>query len=257
MANNVTLPAQGAGSASPVVESIDIGGGTQRQVVTVGDRGGNAVDVIGSLTETAPTTDTASSGLNGRLQRVAQRLTSLIALLPSALTAAGGLRVGGTTANPSSVLTRPANTTAYAQLNLIANNVTAGSITVPSFTATPATSGTGSIRSCRLYTNKTSGWGGASFLIEFWAAAPTFTNGDHGAYAVATGAANWLGAMTVTLTQVADGAYGMGVSNVGSTIDFALSGVSTIFWSLEITSAAALTPASGQTFTLVPEIFQD
>jgi hypothetical protein len=39
----------------------------------------------GSLTETAPATDTASSGLNGRLQRIAQRLSSLIALLPTAL----------------------------------------------------------------------------------------------------------------------------------------------------------------------------
>lgn len=40
---------------------------------------------IGSLTETAPATDTASSGLNGRLQRIAQRLTSLIALFPSSI----------------------------------------------------------------------------------------------------------------------------------------------------------------------------
>lgn len=40
---------------------------------------------IGSLTETAPSTDTASSGLNGRLQRLAQRLTSIIALLPGSL----------------------------------------------------------------------------------------------------------------------------------------------------------------------------
>jgi hypothetical protein len=40
---------------------------------------------IGDLTEAAPATDTASSGLNGRLQRIAQRLTSLIALFPSAL----------------------------------------------------------------------------------------------------------------------------------------------------------------------------
>ena len=39
----------------------------------------------GSLTETAPATDTASSGLNGRLQRLAQRITSLIALLPGSL----------------------------------------------------------------------------------------------------------------------------------------------------------------------------
>lgn len=39
----------------------------------------------GAVTESAPASDTASSGLNGRLQRVAQRLTSLIALLPTAL----------------------------------------------------------------------------------------------------------------------------------------------------------------------------
>lgn len=38
---------------------------------------------VGDVTETAPATDTASSGLNGRLQRVAQRLTSLIAFFSS------------------------------------------------------------------------------------------------------------------------------------------------------------------------------
>lgn len=41
--------------------------------------------LIGAVNETAPGTDTASSGLNGRLQRIAQRLTSLIALIPSAI----------------------------------------------------------------------------------------------------------------------------------------------------------------------------
>ncbi len=50
---------------------------------------------LGALDETAPATDTASSGLNGRLQRVAQRLTSLIALLPTSLGAGGGLKVDG------------------------------------------------------------------------------------------------------------------------------------------------------------------
>lgn len=53
------------------------------------------VGQIGALTEAAPTTDTASAGLNGRLQRIAQRLTSLIALLPTALGANGGLKVEG------------------------------------------------------------------------------------------------------------------------------------------------------------------
>lgn len=41
--------------------------------------------LIGAVNETAPASDTASSGLNGRLQRIAQRLTSMIALLPSVI----------------------------------------------------------------------------------------------------------------------------------------------------------------------------
>lgn len=51
---------------------------------------------VGGVTEAAPASDTASSGLNGRLQRIAQRLTSLIALLPASLgikTAAASLSV--------------------------------------------------------------------------------------------------------------------------------------------------------------------
>ena len=41
--------------------------------------------VIGATDETAPGTDTAAAGLNGRLQRLAQNITSLIGKLPSAL----------------------------------------------------------------------------------------------------------------------------------------------------------------------------
>lgn len=40
---------------------------------------------LGDVTETAPASDTASSGLNGRLQRIAQRITSLIGLFPTSL----------------------------------------------------------------------------------------------------------------------------------------------------------------------------
>jgi hypothetical protein len=40
---------------------------------------------IGDVSETAPNTDTAPSGLNGRLQRIAQHLTSLIALFPASI----------------------------------------------------------------------------------------------------------------------------------------------------------------------------
>lgn len=58
---------------------------------------GNAITpnstILGAINETAPATDTASAGLNGRLQRVAQRLSSLIALVPTALTGSGNFRV--------------------------------------------------------------------------------------------------------------------------------------------------------------------
>jgi hypothetical protein len=47
--------------------------------------------LIGAVTETAPASDTASSGLNGRLQRVAQRITSLITALGSPFQAGGSI----------------------------------------------------------------------------------------------------------------------------------------------------------------------
>ena len=55
---------------------------TQRVTLT---NDGTFATLSGAVTETAPATDTASSGLNGRLQRIAQRFTSLIGLFPSSL----------------------------------------------------------------------------------------------------------------------------------------------------------------------------
>lgn len=57
--------------------------------------------LVGAVDETAPATDTASSGLNGRLQRIAQRITSLIALIPSALTGSGNFKTSVQEALPA------------------------------------------------------------------------------------------------------------------------------------------------------------
>jgi len=80
----------------------DMGDGTYAEVITVSGLTVTADSInldtadveakLGIITETAPATDIASSGLNGRLQRVSQRITSLIALLPAALGAGGGLK---------------------------------------------------------------------------------------------------------------------------------------------------------------------
>lgn len=79
----------------------------------------NTLALFGAVNETAPTTDTASSGLNGRLQRIAQRLTSM-------LTSGLSNRAFSVT---FATLTRPANTTQYAAGDSISNNATAGSVT--------------------------------------------------------------------------------------------------------------------------------
>jgi hypothetical protein len=76
----------GWGADNTWVETTDVDG----QRIPVG--GGQ----LGAINEAAPGSDIANSGLNGRLQRIAQRITSLIALFPASLgtkTAAASLAV--------------------------------------------------------------------------------------------------------------------------------------------------------------------
>lgn len=79
---------------------------------------------LGALTETAPVSDTASSGLNGRLQRIAQRITSLIALFPTALGSAAASASFAVTQSTEDIArqgiiteTAPASDTASSGLN--------------------------------------------------------------------------------------------------------------------------------------------
>ncbi|MDO8596419.1 MAG: hypothetical protein Q7R45_07330, partial [Sulfuricaulis sp.] len=94
------------------------------RVVTASDS--PEIALFGAVNETAPATDTASSGANGRLQRIAQRITSLIALVPASLggkTAAASFAVTTATDDPPLALlgavaeTAPATDTASSGLN--------------------------------------------------------------------------------------------------------------------------------------------
>lgn len=156
---------------------------------------------------------------------------------------------------PSSTLTRPANTTAYAANDLVASSTTAGSIVVPSFTAVPVGGMSGYIERIRLATNKTSGMASINFTVRLWSEAPTYTNGDNGAYAVATNEDALLGTFTTAgMLQGATGASVEDAPDIGTRVGFNLSSASRlIYWDLEIEST--LTPASAQTFTITPEIY--
>lgn len=207
--------------------------------------------VFGLLTGAALAQGTAPGGASGGAITGTVGVSSLPALATGSNTIGSvNTPTAGTLTNPSSSITRPANTTAYAQNNLVASSVTAGSVVVPSFSA--ASSG-GAIPRVRLSTNKTSGWDAAVIRVRLWSAAPTYTNGDGGAYAVATGGAGLLAVFDVTLAQFGDGAAGIAAPNNGTAAWVKISGAA-VFWDLQYTSAAALTPASGQTFTLTAEL---
>jgi hypothetical protein len=105
----------------------------------------------------------------------------------------------------------------------------------------------------RLRTNIAAAWDQVSLRVRLWAVAPTFTNGDGAAYAVATGSASLLGQYDVTLGQFGDGAAGFGIPSVGTAAWAKLASGTLVYWDIQYLGSAALTPASGQTFTLTAE----
>jgi len=255
---------------------------------------------IGALNETAPASDTASAGVNGRLQRVAQNLTSifggtgaaadaaassdtgtfsLIALvkrllqkvtaqLPASLgakTSAASLSVvpasdavvptgSKTVALAAATMTRPADTTAYAVGDMVANNTVAGSVTPIQFSnAVRSSGGTGVLRRLRL---KKSGVSvtAASFRVHLFRSSPTAGAGDNAAFSVSAGAANYLGKVDITCDQAfGDGAVGFSDVSAG---DIQINPSTTDIFAL-LEARGAYTPTSAETFNLTAEILQD
>jgi hypothetical protein len=159
----------------------------------------------------------------------------------------------GAITNPTSVMTRPLNTIAYAANQFIGSNTTAGSVVVPSF-AIVTTAGGAIFPRLRLRTNATSGWGGVSLSINLWSAAPTYTNGDGGAYAVATGSAGWIANVQMSLIQFGDGAAGAGPITGANEMALKLASGTSVFWDIQMGTASSATPISGQTFTITAEL---
>jgi hypothetical protein len=104
-----------------------------------------------------------------------------------------------------------------------------------------------------LSTNKTSGWGSVTIVITLWTTAPTYTNGDGATYTVATGSAFQRAQYSCVLIQVGDGASCQAVPVVGTSPIIAPASGATVYWDMQIQSAA--TPASAQTFTITPQIW--
>ena len=162
--------------------------------------------------------------------------------------------VRGAIVVPSASFTRPADTTAYASGDLVANSTTAGSVSPLSFEVGNASNGrAGMIRRVRLMKSGT-GTTNASFRVHFYSASPTCANGDNGAWST-NEAANYIGAVDVTVDRAfTDGAKGNGVPVTGAELNFALTPATGRLIYAVLEARAAYTPANAEVFTLRPEI---
>jgi hypothetical protein len=147
--------------------------------------------------------------------------------------------------------TRPADTTAYASGDLVANSTTAGSVVPLSFTMNRVSLQGGMIRRVRIRKTGTS-ITNASFRIHLYTAAPIASNGDNGAF-LTDKAANYVGKLDVTCDQAfTDGASGNGTPVVGSEINYRAD----TYYAL-IEGRGAYTPVSGEVFTVELEVIQN
>lgn len=153
---------------------------------------------------------------------------------------------------PSYSFTRPANTTAYASGDLVANSTTAASV-VPLSWGVGAVGGAGIIRGLRLYTDNKTVTNGSFRVFLFTADPGVPTAGDNGALAVAS-AADYLDVVAVDLSSgaLAGGTTGKGKRSAALAIPFRL-GINDKLYGL-IDAQAAYTPASGETFRVTLEI---
>ena len=154
----------------------------------------------------------------------------------------------------TAAVTRPADTTAYAIGDLLANSTTAASVTALEFaSAVQATGRCVRIDRVRLRKSGTS-IANASFRLHIYSASPgTPANGDNGAFS--TAGANYVGALDVTVDRAfTDGAAGAGLSLTSTPMLVEIAAGTTVFGLLE--ARGAYTPASAEVFTVTLEAYR-
>jgi hypothetical protein len=149
--------------------------------------------------------------------------------------------------------TRPADTTAYASGDIVANSTTAGSVVPLNFAN--CSLGIGRAMQVRRVRIGKSGVGvtNASFRLHLFNVLPTVSSGDNAAISIATGMAKYLGSVDVTVGQAfGDGAAGQAVTEVNC---HPVGSASNLYGLLE--ARGAYTPGSAEVFTIYLEIVQD
>ncbi len=158
--------------------------------------------------------------------------------------------------NNSASFTRPANTTAYAAGQLVANSTAAGSV-VPLAVPVYGQSGFITFRLTRVRLLKSGTTStNANFTVHLYTQSPTVANGDGGAFST-NQAATWIGAVNISSMQAfTDGCAGIGSFAAGSEAFIKatnVTGQSQQFIYALLQAQAAYTPGNGEVFTLTLE----
>jgi hypothetical protein len=232
-----------------VAENIDGGVDTANEALT-----GINGHVDGLETSVGATNASAAAADGTGNYSVIAALKRSLLNWASALTALGSSawRVSGFAAIPSASFNRPADTTAYASGDLIANSTTAGSVTPLSISVARVAAGSFLINRVRLSKNGT-GVTGASFRVHLFNVAPTVANGDNAAL-LTSGRAGYIGRVDFDMTAATifnDG--NAATADAGFLV--ALASGQTV-WAL-IEARGAYAPASGETFALTLEVAQN
>jgi hypothetical protein len=157
----------------------------------------------------------------------------------------------------ASAMTRPANTTAYAANDAVANSATAGSVTAISFAASDLKDQTVTLERLRLASTDT-GVASVQFRAWLYQSDPTVStgvvNGDNAAFSTKQG--TFVGAMSGTFRAFSDGSVAVLVPDEGSRI-ITLTGSGTFSVYCLLQTLGAFTPsANSTTFTATLEGFQ-
>ncbi len=180
--------------------------------------------------------------------------------MPASITQADGSVVpvelaGAFAALISNSFARPANTTAYAAGQLMANSVSAASVVAVPLPAARLNGGTGLIPRVDLAKSDPS-LTNASFRVHLYSAAPTSAAGDGVAYST-NGTLTFLDTFDVNMVKsFTDGAKGVGVPSAGTAAIFAAAAGSQNLYAL-VEALAAYTPASGEVFTITLQVLQN
>lgn len=159
--------------------------------------------------------------------------------------------VGPPTSFATDSFSRPADTTAYAANDLVANNATAGSVVARTISVAPGANIGGYLERCLFKSNRITTPTNLIFRIHLFNTLPAFAGGDNAVFTSSVTGDGYLGSFTTQYPQLfSNCAIGAGAPTEGYRIHYTpVSGQDYLYWVPE--ALGTFTPNSGETFTLI------